>query len=1142
MHLLTRLLLYVLTPFLIGSVAILLTVGYRIENILRSDIAEAANNAMRLQVHAVEKLLATHRQSLRILSTSRVLAGGDTAAIIPQLAAWQKQAQGLDGLYFVTIAGIGHDAYGHQFEISNRPYFELIRRGESALTAPLVSRATGHAVVLAIEPVKSSSGRLIGAVIAGIPLERIDQALQALKPTASALAALTDTDGNLLTAPNNDGDAQATAAKAVAAAIKDGKQQPFVVALPQSGERREVFHTVIPATGWHLALAYPEDETHANVALVWQMGSWIILALAISAIIAVAVFNHWLLYPVGRLANALARLESGESNVRIGAISQDELGQLSSAFDRMAEQLDNALQAARAAEQKFRALFENANDAIFLITGDRFIACNPFTERMFRCTQEQLLATGPIDMSPDFQPDGRPSREAGEAYSAAALAGEPQYFSWKHRTSDGNLFDVEVCLSRIELDNQVMLQAIVRDISARMQAKARETALETRFGRVFQASPDSMIVAQVEGGLILEINEGFERLTGYSRAEAIGKTVREINLSASQDERSALVERLRKDGIVQNFSGELRRRDGTLRHVSLSAATFTYNDVNCYVSITRDITDEKLVQKALIASEARLKTIFELAPIPIAINRVSDFTYVAVNPAHERVFGYPSQSIIGKSIREAGILFLSDNTLRQQTRKLMTDGEIDNASAVAVNKSGKRVHFIYSSRIIELDNEPVIISMSTDVSRLKEVEDGLRETEEALRESETRFVTLFQSSPAALGVFDDGKRGFSTLQVNDAWFNTFRYSAEEVIGRPSNHFGLWIDEAERDKFMARIAKDGEVKGFQSWLRRCDGEALLCSVSGRLITVGRHRLLLAAYIDITQQHKAEESLRHFNATLENRIQERTSELQQAQAELMRSEKLAALGSLVAGVAHELNTPIGTCLTVATTLVDHTATIRKNLPNGLRRSELEAYLADAASGTGILARNLQRAAELIQSFKSIAVDQASDQQRRFDLRKIIEETLVALRPSLKNSTHALQIEIPDALSMNSYPGPLEQVVVNLVNNAILHGLEGRSGGTVEIGAEVLENDWVRITVADNGRGIPEASLNRVFDPFFTTKLGKGGSGLGLHIVRNIVEDVLGGRIRVESILQAGTTMIIEIPRTATPLVAPDVTGTE
>lgn len=1130
MRLLTRLLLYILTPFLIGSAIVLTLVGHQIEAILQDDINVAAESALRLQVHAVEELLTSHRHALQVLSASEVLTEGDITSIRNQLAAWQGRAGNAEGLYFITPDGMAYGATGLSFSVADRPYFERIKRGEPVITV-LVSRATGNPIVLFLEPVKGADGRQIGTIGASLLVDRIVESVSARKPTASAKVVMTNANGDPLrrSGKANDGLPEEEARR-LAAAVSAAGGQSVTFASASGEERRLVFQARIPTLDWHLFLAYPESEIQANLARAWRMGILIILALALGAIVAVGIFNRWLLRPIGRLAQALARLEHGELEARIVNAGSDELGQLASAFNRMASQLDGALQSARAAKQKFRTLFENASDAIFLIRDQRFAACNPFTERMFHCTQAQLLATGPIDLSPEMQPDGRTSREAGEAYAAAALAGEPQYFSWTHVTAEGHPFDAEVCLSRIELDGVTMLQAIVRDISARTEAKAREAALETKFRRVFEASPDSMVIAEVESGRILDINEGFERLTGYSRAEAVGKTVGEINLSALREERSALRTQLREGGVIQGFSGELRRRDGSLRHVSLSAAPFMYNGVQCYVSITRDITDERLIQKALEASEARMKTIFDAAPMPIAINRVKDFAYLAVNPAHERVFGHTAESIIGKSIREAGIVFLSDNALRAQTRKLLTYGEIDNAGATAISKSGKHVHFIYSSRVIELDGEPVIISLSTDISRQKEVEDGLRETEEALRESEARFIALFQSSPAALGVFDDGRRGYSALQLNEAWFNTFRYPPEEVIGKPSHQFGLWLHPAEREEFMTRITRDGEVREFEGWLKRHGGEAILCAISGRLVTVGQHRLLLAAYIDVTQQHQAEETLRNFNLTLETRIQERTSELQRAQSELMRSEKLAALGSLVAGVAHELNTPIGTCLTVASTLVDHTATIRKALSSGLRRSELDNYLADAASGTGILARNLQRAAELIQSFKSVAVDQSNDQKRNFDLRKVVGEILAALRPSLRKHAHEVRIEIDEGLSMNSYPGPLEQVVVNLVNNAIFHGLEERENGSVLIRATPLGEDRIRLTIADNGKGIPAANLSRVFDPFFTTKLGTGGSGLGLHIVRNIVEDVLGGRIHAESEVDRGTTMIVEMPRIA------------
>jgi signal transduction histidine kinase len=315
-----------------------------------------------------------------------------------------------------------------------------------------------------------------------------------------------------------------------------------------------------------------------------------------------------------------------------------------------------------------------------------------------------------------------------------------------------------------------------------------------------------------------------------------------------------------------------------------------------------------------------------------------------------------------------------------------------------------------------------------------------------------------------------------------------------------------------------------------------GEDFLCEVSGRAIRQGQEALHVLAFDDITEKHRYEENILRLNAGLEKRVDERTHELSEAlehlksaQSELVRSEKMSALGSLVAGIAHELNTPIGNSLTVATTLDDMCATFEVEVAKGLTRSRLGEFVANTRNGAGILVRGLSHAAELVASFKQVAVDQTSLKRRQFSLKEMLAEILVTLGPGLRKTTHTVHLEVAGDINMDSYPGPLGQVVTNLVNNAVIHGFEGRKVGNIFIDARMLREGWVVVTFKDDGLGISPESLGKVFDPFFTTKLGKGGSGLGLNIVYNLVTNSLGGTITVESSPGEGACFRIALPLT-------------
>ncbi|MDT8992959.1 HAMP domain-containing sensor histidine kinase [Curvibacter sp. APW13] len=261
--------------------------------------------------------------------------------------------------------------------------------------------------------------------------------------------------------------------------------------------------------------------------------------------------------------------------------------------------------------------------------------------------------------------------------------------------------------------------------------------------------------------------------------------------------------------------------------------------------------------------------------------------------------------------------------------------------------------------------------------------------------------------------------------------------------------------------------------------------------------------------------------------EEEAREALTSLQNAQEGLVRAEKMAALGSLVAGVAHELNTPIGNIVVVASTQQDRVAQFAQDAAaNKLTRRGLEEFVTQTREGADLVFHNATRAAELIQSFKQVAVDQTSERLRSFDLATQIGEVLSVTSPVFGKKKVAIRRNLMGGILMHTYPGPLGQVLTNLLTNAVFHGLEDQPAGIITVSCSDRKG-WAIIEVEDNGCGMPPEVLGRIFDPFFTTKLGRGGTGLGLHICHNIVYGPLRGRLRVKSVVGQGTTFTIEIP---------------
>ena len=269
--------------------------------------------------------------------------------------------------------------------------------------------------------------------------------------------------------------------------------------------------------------------------------------------------------------------------------------------------------------------------------------------------------------------------------------------------------------------------------------------------------------------------------------------------------------------------------------------------------------------------------------------------------------------------------------------------------------------------------------------------------------------------------------------------------------------------------------------------------------------------------------------------ENRLKEQTHELEQtieslslAHGKLVESEKLAALGGLVAGITHDVNTPIGVGVTAASVLHEKLKIIdKKLLDQSLSATDMKSFLSDSKQSVDLLMTNLQRASELIASFKQIAVDQASEMNRQINVKSYLQEIITSLKPELKKGAHNVDVICPDNLELMVPAGAISQIFTNFLLNSVIHGFEDTREGQITI--TVTDNiDIIKITYSDNGKGVPQDQLPLLFEPFFTTKREQGGSGLGTNIAFNLVKQSLQGEITASSEPGAGLTYTIKIPK--------------
>lgn len=283
--------------------------------------------------------------------------------------------------------------------------------------------------------------------------------------------------------------------------------------------------------------------------------------------------------------------------------------------------------------------------------------------------------------------------------------------------------------------------------------------------------------------------------------------------------------------------------------------------------------------------------------------------------------------------------------------------------------------------------------------------------------------------------------------------------------------------------------------------------------------------------------AEQEIKQLNKDLENRIweyeaannelQDTLATLQETQAQLIQQEKMASLGNLVAGIAHEINTPLGVGVTAASYLEQQTQTVAGLFHSSqIKRSDFEKYLNATIDATNIILLNLQRASELITSFKRVAIDRVSEERQIFNVKNYIGAIILSLRPNLKKANHNIVIHCDDFLELDSYPGAISQIITNLVMNSLIHAYPDGTQGTIVIDVK-LTPDQFTLIYSDDGIGIAAQNMKRIFEPFFTTRRGKGGTGLGLNILYNLVTQTLAGSIECRSQAGHGTSFIIKLP---------------
>jgi PAS domain S-box-containing protein len=585
------------------------------------------------------------------------------------------------------------------------------------------------------------------------------------------------------------------------------------------------------------------------------------------------------------------------------------------------------------------------------------------------------------------------------------------------------------------------------------------------------------------------------------------------------------------------------RGDGEIRHGRVVAVPINdqSGDFIGFVVTIEDVTEARRTERALRESEEKFSRAFDLFPDLVLISHTEDGRLVGMNKQWTPLTGWSNEEALGRTSIELGF-WAHPEERKPMIEEVKAHGEVRAREILVRIKDGTVMPIEYSAQTFMAGGRSHMITVLRDRSAHRKAESERAAAEAALRQSEAKFSAIFHFSPVPLALTLAADNRY--VAVNAAWEELLGIAREEAVGRTSLELDLWQSPQARTRLIA-MAHQGSLDRHETVLRTRKGHFLHCEVSGRPLDLSENEHLLYAIVDVTALRSAQQEIEHINASLEQRVRDRTVELEStnrelattldslrhAQTELVRAEKMAALGSLVAGVSHELNTPIGNSVLVASTLHDKTQELMLEYDAArLRRSSLQSYAECVRTASDLLLRNLRRAHELVAGFKQVAADQTSEQRRRFDLAQVIEEVVRALAPSMRKRPVTLELDLAPDIHMDSYPGPLGQIIANLVTNALTHGFDDGRAGRLRISCHLTDAHQARMVCSDDGCGIAPEVIGRIFDPFFTTRLGKGGSGLGLHIAYNIATQVLGGDITVTSDGISGTEFVVTLPLVA------------
>ena len=677
-------------------------------------------------------------------------------------------------------------------------------------------------------------------------------------------------------------------------------------------------------------------------------------------------------------------------------------------------------------------------------------------------------------------------RSAADAYAAAIIS-----ISGAER--EIAKLDKEVLGTQGRLIGQVT--ELLRELSAR-----RGRVLSQEFARTLAETKWQSIILGSAGVLIGLFAALFVVRRTVRPLASIAASIRA--LAAGQKEASIPAT------DVNNEIGDIARAAEVFRHTLVDA------------DAAREAAVHALAEQRL--AEESYRKLFEGSVDGIYVTTPGG-ALLNANPALARIMGYDAPQDLINSIGDVAAMIYVHPADRAEYKSLMQrHGTVREFEYQVRARDGTILWLSDSATAVRNEAGEVIRYEGT----VRDITDQKR-AEDAIAEGRRRLQQVIDTVPAVINVKDKQLR---YVLMNRYMAGIFGIEPAEAIGRTTSDLMSRYGAQKTDQNDKRVLEARKELGFYEEEYMDSSGHLRQWMVNKLPLLdadGEIENIVTVALDIGERKRGEQEMRKAKDAAEAALRN----LRETQNSLIEAEKLAALGRLVAGVAHEVNNPVGISLTVASSLERKTAMFAAEVSRGeLKRSSLNEFLETSRDASSQLVANLNRAAELIQSFKQVAADRNYSDQRTFDLGDLTEQVVMSLRPGLRKHNLTLNVDCQPNLIMNSYPGPYGQVLTNLFLNSVAHAFPDGKRGEVDIQVRESGKDNVEIIFSDNGCGMSLDVRRRAFDPFFTTRRDQGGTGLGLHIVYSIVTNRLGGRLDLDSEPGGGTRIQIILPRLA------------